>query len=306
MPNLNDIKNRIRSVKSTGKITQAMKMVAASKVKKAEIAAKESRPYSEYLTKVFAELVDGSVDFSQEQINYENPLANYSALLSKRTVKNAGILVITADKGLAGAYNSNIIKEAQKRVSELKGQGLGAKLFVVGLKGIAALKKAYGNTDVEIIKNYSKIPAIVEVEVANMIAEDMAKAYVDGRIDEIDVIYTEFRSMLSYKVNSFKLLPVSTLTKTTEKVNSEMIFEPSKDAVLQKLLPMYISNSIYKALKEAMASELAARMNAMSNATKNAEEMVATLSVTYNKIRQYGITNEITEVISGANSIKEN
>lgn len=306
MPNLNDIKNRIKSVKSTGKITQAMKMVAASKVKKAESAAKESRPYSEFLTKIFSQLVCGNSDFASEQVNIENPLANYGVLLAKRTVKNVGILVITADKGLAGAYNANIIKEAMKRVSEIQAAGLGVKLFIVGLKGIVPLKKAYENTDVEIVKNYSKIPPIVEVEVANMIAEDMTKVYVDGRIDEIDVIYTEFKSMLSYRVKSFKLLPVDTKTEVAVGINPEMIFEPSKDVVLQKLLPMYISNSVYRALKEAMASELASRMNAMSNATKNAEKMVSSLSVTYNKIRQYGITNEITEVISGANSIKGN
>ena len=304
MPNLNDIKNRIKSVKSTGKITQAMKMVAASKVKKAESAAKESRAYSQFLTKIFAELVGKTSDFSQENISNTNPLANYSVLLAKRKVKNIGILVMTADKGLAGAYNANIIKETIRKVNEIKAQGLGVKLFVVGLKGIAALKKTYENTDVELIKNYSKIPPIVEVEVANMMAEDVAKAYVEGKIDEIDVVFTEFKSMLSYKVKSFRLLPVEVKTETVAGINSEMIFEPSKEAVLRKLLPMYISNTIYNSLKNAIASELASRMNAMSNATKNAEEMVASLSVTYNKIRQYGITNEILEVVSGANSIK--
>lgn len=304
MPNLNDIKNRIKSVKSTGKITQAMKMVAASKVKKAEIAAKESRPYTSFLVKIFSELIEKDADFLDVECNNVPAIQNYASLLKKREIKNVGILVLTADKGLAGAYNSNIIKEAIKKVNEIKAQGLGAKLFVVGLKGISALEKAYKNSDVEIIKNYSKIPPIVEVEVANMIAEDIANAYVKGDIDEIDVIFTEFKSMLSYKLNSFRLLPVSAQTKS-EGINPEMIFEPSKEIVLKKLLPMYIANSIYKALKEAMASELAARMNAMSNATKNAEEMVASLSVTYNKIRQYGITNQILEVVSGANSIKD-
>ena len=303
MANLNDIKNRIKSIKSTGKITQAMKMVAASKVKKAESAAKESRPYSNFLSKIFSELIGKSSDFADANSDNIFPVENYARLLTKRTIKNIGILVLTADKGLAGAYNSNIIKETVKKVNEIKARGLGAKLFIVGLKGIASLKKTYEKTDVEIIKNYSKIPAIVEVEVANMIADDIVNSYVSGDIDEIDVIFTEFKSMLSYKINSFKLLPVAEQDNNAG-LSSEMIFEPSKEAVLKKLLPMYISNSIYKALKEAMASELASRMNAMSNATKNAEEMVASLSVTYNKIRQYGITNEIMEVISGANSIK--
>ena len=304
MPNLNEIKNRIKSIKSTGKITQAMKMVAASKVKKAEIAAKESRPYSQYLEKVFSQLTVSNLN-SEETPATINPLSNYTAILNKRKVKSAGILVLTADKGLAGAYNSNVIKEAVKKVDELKSQNISAKLFVVGLKGIIALKKQYENSDVEIIKNYSKIPPIVEVEVANMIAEDMAQAYVDQKIDAIDIIYTEFKSMLSYKITTIRLLPLETEEKNNAEINSEMIFEPSKEAVLEKLLPLYVSNTVYKALKESMASELAARMNAMSNATKNAEEMVNNLSVKYNKIRQYGITNEIIEVVSGANSIKE-
>ena len=304
MPNLKDIKNRIKSIKSTGKITQAMKMVAAAKVKKAESAAKESRAYSEYLVKIFAELIGENADFSQTTSPNTNPLSNYGVLLSKRKVQNVGILVLTADKGLAGGYNSNVIKETTRKVNELKSQGFGVKLFVVGLKGIIAMRKAYDNTDVELIKNYSKIPPIVEVEVANMMAEDIAKAYVDGRIDEIDVIFTEFKSRLSYKVKSFKLLPVEPEVKDAKGVNPEMIFEPSKEVVLQKLLPMYVSNTIYNALKESIASELSARMNAMTNATKNAEEMVASLSVTYNKIRQSNITNEILEVVSGANSIK--
>ena len=156
MPNLRDIKNRIKSVQSTGKITQAMKMVASSKVKKAESAAKESRPFSKFLVKVFAELANSGADFQSEETKFECALENYPALLKKREIKNVGLFVVTSDKGLAGSYNANVIKEAMSTINEYKNQGIGVKIFIVGLKGITALKKVLEDGKVENIKNYAK------------------------------------------------------------------------------------------------------------------------------------------------------
>ncbi len=304
MANLRDIKNRIKSVKSTGKITQAMKMVAAAKVKKAEHAAKEARPYEQFLVKIFSELVKTSDNMPLDAGKFDKALENYPALLQRREVKTVGLFVITSDKGLAGAYNTNVIKETMQTVHDYQEQGLGVKLFVVGLKGIASLKRVFANeSNVEVVKNYAKIPPLVEYEVAKMMAEDLAQAYVSGQIDEIEIIATQFKSMLSYKVGKFQLLPLEFPKDENATVNPEMIFEPTKEEVLKKLVPLYIGNTIYTALKEAIASELAARMNAMSNATKNAEEMARTLSIIYNKARQYNITQEILEVVSGANAI---
>ena len=303
MPNLRDIKNRIKSVQSTGKITQAMKMVAASKVKKAEAAAKESRPFSQFLVKVFAELGKNSTDFQSDETVFESALENYPALLKKREIKNIGLLVITSDKGLAGSYNTNVIKEALSTIKDYTEKGIGVKLFIVGLKGITSLKKVLEEGKVENIKNYAKIPPIVEVEVAKMIASDLAQAYVSEQIDSIEIITTEFRSMLSYKVAKSQLLPLQLPNEEVKGINPEMIFEPTKEEVLKKIVPLYFANTIYTAMKEAMASELAARMNAMSNATKNAEEMARNLSIAYNKARQYSITQELIEVVSGANSV---
>ena len=305
MANLHDIKNRIKSVKSTGKITQAMKMVAAAKVKKAENAAKESRPYSKFLVRVFSELLKTNINIDFETNHFKSALENYPALLKKREVKNIALFVLTSDKGLAGAYNTNIVKETLQTVSDYKEQGIGVKLYIVGLKGISSLKRIFqaDGGDVEVVKSYSKIPPLVEVEVAKMIAEDLAQAYVSEKVDKIQIITTEFKSMLSYKVGQFQLLPLEAPEHDEDGINPEMIFEPSKEEVLKKLVPLYFANSIYTALKEASASELAARMNAMSNATKNAEEMARTLSIEYNKARQYSITQEILEVVSGANAI---
>jgi len=304
MANLRDIKNRIKSVKSTGKITQAMKMVAAAKVKKAENAAKESRPYSKFLVKVFAELVKADGNLQCEGGVFNKALENYPALLQKREVKNVALFVLTSDKGLAGSYNANIIKETLATIKEYQDKNIGVKLFLVGLKGITGLKKIAEANNVEVIKNYAKIPPIVEVEVANMMAEDLAQAYVSKKVDAIEIITTEFKSMLSFKVAKFPLLPLEFPKEDDDtEINPEMIFEPSKEEVLKKLVPLYFSNTIYTALKEASASELASRMNAMSNATKNAEEMAKSLSVMYNKARQFNITQELIEVVSGANSV---
>jgi len=304
MPNLRDIKNRIKSVKSTGKITQAMKMVAAAKVKKAENAAKESRPYSKFLIKIFSELVKTDVNLQGDSGIYKSALENYPALLQKRPITSVAILALTSDKGLAGSYNTNVIKETMTAIKNYHDQGINVKLFVVGLKGITALKKFAEANNVEIIKNYAKIPPIVEVEVAKMIADDVANAYVSKRVDKIDIITTEFKSMLSYKVVKLPLLPLEFPKEESDSsVNPEMIFEPTKDDVLKKLVPLYFANTIYTALKEASASELAARMNAMTNATKNAEEIAKNLSISYNKARQYAITQELIEVVSGANSV---
>lgn len=304
MANLRDIKNRIKSVKSTGKITQAMKMVAAAKVKKAENAAKDSRPYSKFLIETFARLIKANVCQEFTQGNFKSALENYPALLQKRPVKNIGLFILTSDKGLAGAYNTNIIKETLSTVKEYNDKGIGVKLFIVGLKGIVGLKKFFINDKMnEVVKNYSKIPPFVEVEVAKMMAEDLAQNYVSGSIDEIEVIFTEFKSMLSYKVRKFQLLPLELPSEENKGIHPEMIFNPSKEEVLQKLVPLYLANTVYTALKEAIASELAARMNAMSNATQNAEEMAKSLSIMYNKARQYSITQEILEVVSGANAI---
>jgi len=303
MPNLRDIKNRIKSVKSTGKITQAMKMVAAAKVKKAENAAKESRPYSRFLVKVFRELVKADSNLQCEGGIFKSSLENYPALLQKRTVKTVAILALTSDKGLAGSYNANVIKETISTINEYHSQGICVKLFVVGLKGINALKKFAEQNNVELIKNYAKIPPIVEVEVAKMIAEDIANLYVNKTVDKIEIITTEFKSMLSYKVTKLPLLPLEFPEEDGVAINPEMVFEPSKEDVLKKLVPFYFANTIYTALKEASASELAARMNAMTNATKNAEEIAKNLSISYNKARQYAITQELIEVVSGANSV---
>lgn len=302
MANLREIKRRIKSVQNTQKITQAMRMVAAAKVKKAENAVRASRPYAEELIKAFARVMETNPTLNNANIKTPLAIDNYPALLTQRKGNKVGLLVITSDKGLAGAYNANIVRKSLARINELKSQGMEVKLFIVGQKGLNALKR----TDNEILNNYTKLPPIPTISNGNIIAEDIAEAFVDGKIDKIEVITTKFKSMLSFEVQNWTLLPVDINVNDAKETSleEEMLYEPSTEDVLKKLVPLYICNRIYQSLLESAASELAARMSAMAAATSNASDMIQHLTLVYNKARQASITQEILEVVSGANALE--
>ena len=302
MPNLKDIKSRISSVQNTKKITKAMKMVAAAKVKKAESTVKAARPFAEELMVLFRKMLATVSEFTTTGLKVERGLDNYPELLKKREVKTEGLLVITSNKGLAGAYNANIIKAALKRVKENAEQGINTVIYPVGQKAVSGFKHKAGNY--ELRKGYISIANDPTATGANIIAEDIAEDFVSGKIDRIDIITTHFNNMMSYSVQEWEILPVQIEKAEKHEVDPVMEFEPSPHSVLQQLVPMYISNSIYQALLEANASELASRMTAMSAASNNAEEMITTLTVDYNKARQAAITQELVEIVSGAQGVK--
>lgn len=311
MPNLKDIKLRIKSIKNTQKITQAMKMVAAAKVKKAENAVKASRPFTQAIKKVFDKVYLSVQSFPHCSNNFEQAIDNYPVLLTERPVKTAGILVVTSNKGLAGAYNANVVRKTIARVNELKEQGVTAKLFIIGQKGVNGFKEFIRKGNAEVVNTYTKLPAMITVGVTNVIIEEIAEHYVAGNIDSIEIVTTKFKSMLSFVPDIVNVLPVK-IEKEHKDVpvelgeaplHSEMIFEPSAEEVLKKIVPLYLSNTIYQACLEAQASELASRMSAMSNATTNAEDMIRILTIDYNKARQGAITQELLEVVSGANAL---
>lgn len=306
MPNLKDIKSRIQSVENTKKITRAMKMVAAAKVKKAENSVKAGRPFSEELIKAFKKLLGAVSDSSMNGLSIKLSIENYPELLKKREVKTAGLLVVTSNKGLAGAYNANIIRNVLKQIKEYKEKGIESKLFIVGQKGIASLKRKSTEIGFEIIKTYTQVANEISASGAECIAEDLADDFVAGKIDAIEIFTTKFRNMMSYSAEKWELLPITIDGDKNEPVGLEpvMIFEPSEQSILQKIVPLYITNTIYQALLEAQASELASRMTAMSAASNNAEEMIRTLTIDYNKARQWAITQEILEVVSGADALK--
>lgn len=302
MPNLKDIKSRIGSVQNTKKITKAMKMVAAAKVKKAENTVKAARPFSDELLHLFRKMLATVGEYSTQGLKVERGLDNYPELLRRRDVKAEGLLVITSNKGLAGAYNANIIKAALKRVKENSENGIKTVIYPVGQKAVSAFKHKAGNYELE--KGYISIANDPTATGANLIAEDIAEDFVSGRIDSIDVFTTHFNNMMSYNVVAWEILPVKVEKAECHEIEAVMEFEPSPHAVLQQLVPMYITNSIYQALLEANASELASRMTAMSAASNNAEEMITTLTVDYNKARQAAITQELVEIVSGAQGVK--
>lgn len=301
MPNLKDIKQRIGSVQNTKKITKAMKMVAAAKVKKAESTVKAARPFAEELMNLFRKMLGTVEDYSVVGLKVERGLDNYPELLKAREIKSEGLLVITSNKGLAGAYNANIIKTALKRVAKNAEQGIKTVIYPVGQKAVSAFKHKAG--DFELQKGYIAIANEPTATGANLIAEDIANDFVNGKIDSIDIITTHFNNMMSYKIEEWEVLPVKVEKAESHELDPLMIFQPSAHAVLQRIVPMYITNSIYQALLEANASELASRMTAMSAASNNAEEMITTLTIDYNKARQAAITQELVEIVSGAQGV---
>lgn len=301
MPNLKDIKNRISSVQNTKKITKAMKMVAAAKVKKAETTVKAARPFAEELLHLFRKMIATVNEYSVVGLKVERALDNYPELLERREVKSEGLLVITSNKGLAGAYNSNIIKTVLKRVKQNTENGIKTVIYPVGQKAVSAFRHKSGNF--ELREGYISIANQPTATGANLIAEDIAEDFVSGAIDKIDIVTTHFNNMMSYRIETWELLPVKIEKAEDADIDPVMEFEPSVHAVLQELVPMYITNGIYQALLEANASELASRMTAMSAASNNAEEMITTLTIDYNKARQAAITQELVEIVSGASAI---
>lgn len=307
MANLKDIKNRILSVENTKKITRAMKMVAAAKVKKSETAVVTSRPYTRELVSMFQKLLNSVTEFSSDSLKIKSAIDDYPALLKTREIKSIGILVMTSNKGLAGAYNANVVREVLRRIKEYQSNGISVTLFVAGQKGISALRKKCKELGVPIVKKYFSAIDNPNPMEARDIAEDMAEYFVAEKIDKIEIVTTRFKNMMSYFVEDWPVLPVVGITDVKERISDNMLdplmeFIPDKHHILQKIVPMYMTNIFYQALLEAQASELASRMTAMSAATNNAEKMIKELSVEYNKTRQFAITQEIIEVVNGANS----
>jgi F-type H+-transporting ATPase subunit gamma len=316
MSNLKNIKNRILSIKSTQKITKAMKMVAAAKVRKAELAVKLSRPFTSELFKLFVQIDEILGDKNFESVKVERALDDYPELLKNREIKTVGLVVITSNKGLAGAYSTNVVRFAVKRIKEIKEKGQSVKVYLVGQKSFAPLRNLRKSLGFEIVQTYTNVVDDLNPSSALVVSEDLAQAYVDKKLDSIELITTRYQNMMTYKVEDWTLLPSCEAQSSIPKkfhedeeeanssVSPEMLFEPNVQEILAQIVPMYVTNVIYQALLEASASELASRMTAMSAATNNAQEMIRMLTIDYNKARQEQITQELTEVVSGADALK--
>jgi F-type H+-transporting ATPase subunit gamma len=314
MPNLKAIRDRIQSVKNTKKITEAMRLVAAARVRRAQEQVIATRPFADRLAQVLYGL--------QTRLKFED--VNLP-LLKKREVKSVGLLVVSGDRGLCGGYNGNVIRRAENRAKELQAEGVETTLIIVGRKATQYFQRRGYKIDA----TYSGLEQIPTAAEATNIADELLSLFLSEKVDRIELVYTRFVSLVSSRPVVQTLLPLDTqgleaaddeifrlttrggqfqverekVASTVPALPSDMIFEQDPVQILDSLLPLYLSNQLLRALQESAASELAARMTAMSNASDNAGELIKTLSLSYNKARQAAITQELLEVVGGAEAL---
>lgn len=290
MATLRDIKRRIKSVQSTQQITKAMKMVAAAKLRRAQENIINARPYAYEIYKMFSHLVT-EIDL------------NTNIFLKPKEVKNVAVLIVTADRGLCGAFNANIIKEAGRYIAEdLEAKNLNTHLVCVGNKGYEFFRKR----DYNVVFKKTGFFSSLSFQDALEISDHLISGYEENIYDRVVVIYNEFKSIIQQKIVFEQFLPIPIENKEEkEKHNyTNYIFEPGQKHIFNYLLPKHLRAQIWRILLESNAAELGAKMTAMDNATTNAKEMIRTLQLKYNKERQAAITKEILEIVSGANALK--
>ena len=314
MANLKAIRDRIGSVKNTKKITEAMRLVAAAKVRRAQEQVNSTRPFADNLAQVLYNL-QGKLQFEDVDL----------PLLQQRELKKVGLLVVSGDRGLCGGYNTNVIRRAEQRAQELQAEGIEYTFILIGRKAT----QYFQNRNAPIDKTFTGLEQIPTAAEASEIGEELLSLFLSEEVDRVELIYTKFVSLIASKPVTRTLLPLTAqglevkddeifrLTtkggdfgvereKVTTKVSEfpqDTIFEQDPVQILDSLLPLYLNNQILRSLQESAASELAARMTAMNNASDNASELIGTLTLSYNKARQAAITQELSEVVAGANAL---
>lgn len=289
MPSTREIRNRIKSLKGTQQITKAMKMVAAAKVRRAQDRVLATRPYAQKLKEMFQYVAH---KLAEEDVN--------EPLLEQREVRNVGIVIVTSDKGLCGGYNSNVIRFATQKMEEVIAQGQTPHVWIVGTKGINFFRQG----GLGVLGRYSALPAVPTYSEAEMLMESVSQAFLDHKVDKVVLVYTRFVSMIQYIPTELVLLPVAP-PEGEQAPKAEYLYEPDPVTLLRSILPRYISRQILRALLESSASQLAAQMTAMDSATKNADDLLTSLKIVYNKVRQAYITKEILEVVGGAEALNQ-
>ncbi len=285
MANLKEIRNRITSVSSTMQITSAMKMVSAAKLKKAQDAITAMRPYAEKLTELLQSLsatLDGDVGGSYT---------------TQREVNKVLIVAITSNRGLCGAFNSNVVKQAKLIADSYSGKQV--DVFAIGKKGNDALCKT--NT---VIGNKSEVFDNLTFDSISEIAQILTDKFISGEYDKIEIVYNQFKNAATQIVQTEQFLPLAPVKSDSPVSTSDYIFEPSKEEIVLTLIPKSLRTQLYKSIRDSFASEHGARMTAMHKATDNATELRDQLKLTYNKARQAAITNEILEIVGGAEALK--
>ena len=314
MANLKAIRDRIASVKNTKKITEAMRLVAAAKVRRAQEQVNSTRPFADNLAQVLYNL-QGKLQFEDVDL----------PLLQQRTVKKVGLLVVSGDRGLCGGYNANVIRRAEQRAKELTAEGVEYTYVLIGRKA----KQYFQNRNAPTSKTFTGLEQIPSAAEASDIGDELLSLFLSEEVDRVELIYTKFVSLIASKPVVQTLLPLTaqglevkddeifrlttrggdfgvereTVTTEVQDYPKDTIFEQDPVQILDSLLPLYLNNQILRSLQESAASELAARMTAMNNASDNATELMGTLTLSYNKARQAAITQELSEVVAGANAL---
>ncbi len=288
MPSLRDIRRKITSVKKTQQITKTMKMVAAARLRRAQERVIAARPYSRKMLSVIASLA-GRVERAQHP------------LLAKREPKKVKLLVLTSDRGLCGAYNTNILRKAVETAKQLQAEGKEVSINIVGRKGRDFFRRRPAFT---LGKVWSGL-GMIDYDKAAEVGRHIVERFTDGEADEVYLLYNEFKSVVQQKVTLEKLLPVEPPEEADPFMAAvDYLYEPSAEAILSSILPKHIEVQVFRALLESQASEVGARMSAMDAATRNAKEMIERLTLKFNKQRQAMITKEISEIVGGAEALK--
>ena len=291
MPSLDDLRKRIKSVKSTQKITKAMKMVAAAKLRKAQENAEKGRPYSEKMNNIILNLSNSITDKENAP----------KLLTGTGTDKVHLCVVLTADRGLCGGFNSNIVKKAKSFFKKIKSEGKSLKIITVGSKGYDQLKRVYGSQIIEKISfKDSKVANYLDAEI---VGKKIIELFEKNEFDMCTIFYNQFKNVMTQIPQEQQIIPLKSNEIKKNSVKDNYEFEPEEDEILSNLLPKNISTQIFKAMLENSASEQGSRMTAMDSATRNAGELVDKLTINYNRSRQAAITKELIEIISGAESL---
>ncbi|WP_342666836.1 ATP synthase F1 subunit gamma [Halonatronum saccharophilum] len=281
---MRDIKRQIASTESTKKITKAMKLVAAAKLRKSQERAESAKPFFEKTRETLAN-ISAATD------------RRLHPLLEEREIKKIGYIMITGDRGLAGAYNNRIIKKVESNIEESSAE---SALITIGKKG----REYFKRLGIEILSEYMDLEDNPQFSTAVNIAVEAIELYREGIVDEVRLVFTEFNSVISQEVKDVKLLPVQVDEIEPDKEANNYLYEPSTGEVLDAVLPQYVKNIIFTALLQSRASEFASRMTAMDSATDNAEEMIEKLTLSYNRARQAAITQELSEIVGGAEALE--
>jgi F-type H+-transporting ATPase subunit gamma len=290
LPSLRDIRTRIGSVKNTRQITKAMKMVSAAKLRRAQDAITRARPYATLLEQALSRIAARAA--SEGKATHP--------LLAARPVKRAELVLLTSDRGLAGAFNSNVIRRAQRFLTETSDEYEGVEVSILGRKA----REFFRARHMPVRKDFGGVHQMASYEKAASLAVELSERFLAGEVDAVFLCYNEFKSAIAQTVVVKQLLPIVTGGEAAAAQGYDFLYEPSRDALLRDLVPKHIAIQVWRALLDSAASEHGARMTAMESATSNAEDMIAGLTLQYNRARQAYVTKELMEIVSGAEALK--